>query len=184
MTRQDEVLGDAAPPAPGPRPYWNPYLAGVGLGLTLLLSYVVLGAGLGASGAIARTAAVAAHAVLPAPMEANPTLGPWFERGSPLAYYLVFMAGGVLLAGGLSAWSARRVRFSVERGPHITPGKRLLFALGGGLIVGFASRLALGCTSGQGLSGGALLMTGGWVFMLAMFASAFAFAWPVRKEWL
>jgi hypothetical protein len=30
----------------------------------------------------------------------------------------------------------------------------------GGVIVGFASRLAQGCTSGQALSGGALLLMG------------------------
>ena len=33
----------------GPRPYWNPYLAGVLLGLTLLATFVVAGQGLGAS---------------------------------------------------------------------------------------------------------------------------------------
>jgi len=41
----------------GPKPYMNPYLAGVILGLTLLASYLVLGAGLGASAGIARIAA-------------------------------------------------------------------------------------------------------------------------------
>ena len=40
-----------------PKPYMNPYLAGVLLGLTLLASYLILGAGLGASGGIARIAA-------------------------------------------------------------------------------------------------------------------------------
>ena len=36
-----------------PKPYANPYLAGVLLGLVLLASLVILGAGLGASGGIA-----------------------------------------------------------------------------------------------------------------------------------
>ena len=34
-----------------PQPYWNPYLAGFGLGLVLLASFVIMGRGLGASGA-------------------------------------------------------------------------------------------------------------------------------------
>ncbi len=37
--------------------YMNPYLAGIGLGLTLLLSFLILGAGLGASSGLARIAA-------------------------------------------------------------------------------------------------------------------------------
>src|SRR5206468_11378754 len=40
-----------------PRPYANPYLAGVALGLVLLAAFVIMGRGLGASGAFASTAA-------------------------------------------------------------------------------------------------------------------------------
>ena len=166
-----------------PAPYWNPYIAGVGLGLTLLLSFVTLGAGLGASGGIARTGAVVAHTLAPKAVEANAYLGSWFEGGTPLAYYLVFMGLGVLLGGLLSAWSAHRVRVSVERGPRISRRGRLTLALIGGVIVGFASRLAMGCTSGQALTGGALLLTGSWAFMLAVFAGAYGFAWFVRRQW-
>ena len=34
--------------------FWSPYVAGVGLGLTLLLAFVLVGRGLGASGAMMR----------------------------------------------------------------------------------------------------------------------------------
>jgi hypothetical protein len=51
------------------------------------------------------------------------------------------------------------------------------------VIVGFASRLAQGCTSGQALSGGALLLTGSMVFMLCLFAGGYATAWFVRRQW-
>jgi hypothetical protein len=60
---------------------------------------------------------------------------------------------------------------------------RLGYALAGGVIVGFASRLAQGCTSGQALSGGALLLTGSIVFMLCVFAGGYAAAWFVRRQW-
>lgn len=175
------TAGSADSPAAPP---WNPYLAGIGLGLTLLLSYVVLGAGLGASGSIARVAATAAHALAPAAVEGNAYLGPWFAEGSPLVHYLVAMAAGVLLGGFLSALAGRRLRARVERGPRISSRGRLLFALAGGILVGFASRMAGGCTSGQALSGGALLLTGSFAFMGAVFASGYAAAWFVRKEWL
>ncbi len=167
-----------------PRPYWNPYLAGVGLGLTLLLSFVTLGAGLGASGFIARASAEAAHVVAPAAIEANGYVGGWFDDGPALRHYLVFMGLGVLVGGFFSALAARRVRPQVERGPRSSVRRRLVLALIGGALVGFASRMAGGCTSGQSLTGGALLLEGSWAFTLAVFAGGFGAAWFVRKEWI
>lgn len=166
-----------------PRPYWNPYLAGIGLGLTLLLSFLVLGTGIGASGAIARVAASGAHAVAPVALETNAYTGAWFDADGPLHYYLVFMLAGTLLGGFLSAARAGRVALAVERGPHIGAGPRLLLAVAGGVLVGIGGRFALGCTSGQALTGGALLQAGAFVFTMATFASAFLVAPLVRREW-
>ena len=88
-----------------------------------------------------------------------------------------------MVGGFLSARAARRTGFTVERGPHASVRLRLVLALIGGVIVGFASRLAGGCTSGQALTGGALLLNGSWAFMISLFAGAFGAAWFVRKEW-
>jgi uncharacterized protein len=165
------------------KPYWNPYAAGTGLGLTLLISYVVLGTGLGASGGITRIAATAAHAVAPAAVEHNSYLNGYFDSGNPLAYYLVTMLVGTLIGGFLSAYSAGRTALTIERGPTAKPGLRLALALVGGAFAGLGARFALGCTSGQALSGGAMLQTGSFVFTGACFAAAFATAPLVRKEW-
>lgn len=171
----------AAPVPPlGPAPM-NPYLAGMFLGLTLLASYLILGAGLGASSAFARLGALLEHAVFPARVEASAYFGPWFP--SPLSYYVVFMVAGVFAGGLVSALSGGRVRFLVERGPTASRTRRLLLALAGGLLAGFASRLAMGCTSGQGLSGGALLLTGSFVFLACLFASGYLTAWAFRRQW-
>lgn len=178
------MTGPIQPLAPQAQRYWNPYVAGFGLGLTLLVSFVALGVGLGASGSTARLAASAAHVVAPATVEANGYLGPWFEAGSPLASYLVFMSIGTLLGGLASALFARRVGLAVERGGPVSPRARLAFAIGGGLLVGFASRMAGGCTSGQALTGGALLLGGSWAFLVAVFVGGFLVAPLVRKEWL
>lgn len=166
-----------------PKPYWNPYLSGVGLGLTLLFSYIVLGTGLGASGGITRIAASAAHAVSPVAVEHNPYLGALFTGGNPLAHYLVTMLAGTLLGGFLSAFAARRVVPGIERGPGAGVTLRLVLALLGGGLAGLGARFALGCTSGQALSGGAMLQTGSFVFTGACFAAAFAVAPLVRREW-
>jgi uncharacterized membrane protein YedE/YeeE len=169
----------------GGSPYASPYLAGFGLGLTLLASFWFLGAGLGASGGLTRVTAWAQHAIAPEHVEKSPYFGPWFADGAPhvLAYYLVFMVIGVLVGGMFSALFARRARPMVERGPRISAGGRLALALAGGLLVGFASRLARGCTSGQALSGTALLFTGSVVFLVCVFAGAYATGVLVRRQW-
>ena len=90
---------------------------------------------------------------------------------------------GVFCGGLVSALLADRCAVSVERGARCSSCKRLLFALAGGIIVGFASRLANGCTSGQALSGSALLLTGSLLFLVSVFAGGYATAWFVRRQW-
>jgi uncharacterized protein len=165
----------------GPKPYANPYLAGVLLGLVLLASFVTLGAGLGASSGIARIGASLSLCVAAPHTLASRYFGGWGAR--PLQYYLVFMFVGTFVGALFSALLANRVRIQVERGAAASRRRRLGYALAGGVIVGFASRLAQGCTSGQALSGGALLLTGSLVFMLCLFASGYATAWFVRRQW-
>jgi uncharacterized membrane protein YedE/YeeE len=92
---------------------------------------------------------------------------------------VVGLIGGALLSAAL----AGRIRPAVERGPRVDNSTRLMLGFGGGALVGFASRLARGCTSGQGLTGGALLSAGGWLFMISLFAGAYATAYLVRREW-
>ena len=48
-----------------PQAYMNPYLAGIGLGLVLLAAFVLVGRGLGASGAFNSVIAWAVSAVAP-----------------------------------------------------------------------------------------------------------------------
>ena len=159
----------------------NPYLAGVLLGIALLASFLVLGAGLGASGGIARVSAFVEGLLLPDHVLASAYFGTWGEE--PLAYYLVFMLGGIFLGGLGSALLSGRVRIGVERGGQCPTGRRLGLALAGGVLAGFAGRLAQGCTSGQALTGSALLLTGSLVFLVCVFAGGYAFAGVVRRQW-
>ena len=163
------------------KPYINPYHAGVILGLTLLASYLILGAGLGASSGIARVGAYFEMALAPARTLASKYFGGWGEQ--PLKYYLVFMMAGVFFGGLISALLASRWEVRVERGAKCALKKRLLFALVGGILVGFASRLANGCTSGQALSGSAVLLTGSLLFLICLFAGGYSAAWFVRRQW-
>lgn len=164
-----------------PRPYSNPYLSGLLLGLVLLASFVLLGTGLGASGGMARIGASLSLCVAAPHTMASEYFGQWGAQ--PMKYYLVFMLAGIFIGALFSALLAKRARLQVERGMACPVGRRLAYALGGGILAGFASRLAQGCTSGQALSGGALLLTGSVVFMVCVFAGGYATAWFCRSQW-
>ncbi len=49
--------------------------------------------------------------------------------------------------------------------------------------MGFGAKLARGCTSGQALTGGALLGVGSWIFIVTAFAAAYLAAPLFRNEW-
>jgi hypothetical protein len=160
---------------------WNPYLTGMLLGATLLASFLVLGAGLGASAGLARLGASLEAAVLPAHTAASEYFGRW--GANPLNYYLVYMLAGVFLGGLFSALLARRVKVTIERGESFPARRRLGLALVGGILVGYASRLAAGCTSGQALTGAALMLNGSLAFMIAVFVGGYAAAYFFRRQW-
>ncbi|AFM24094.1 YeeE/YedE thiosulfate transporter family protein [Desulfomonile tiedjei] len=165
--------------------FWNPYAAGVALGLVLLLTFYLMGTGLGASGAVARTAAVVAHSVAPESVEQHPYYKSFYKPGGKHPFYnwVVFEVIGVFIGGLVAALTARRFRPGVGRGPTAGVGLRLSLAFVGGIVGGIGTRFALGCTSGQALSGGATMAAGSWVFMMAVFATAFVTAYFVRREW-
>jgi len=164
--------------------FWSPYKAGIMLGLVLLASFLLLGKGLGASGGAARLGAFALHAVAPEHVEANPYLAGMFTGGkNPLDHFLVFLGIGVFLGGIVSSFAAGRLRPRVVRGPRIGIPGRLALAMLGGTIMGMAARMARGCTSGQAMSGGAMMSVGAWVFMLAIFVGGYAMAYFVRRQW-
>lgn len=168
-----------------PAPYANPYLAGIGLGLVLLAALVVMGRGLGASGAANSFVAWLVEGIAPAHARANGFLSGYLGDGGvhPLKAWLVFEVLGVVAGAFLSGLLARRVLVTVERGPRVSDRTRLLMAFLGGMLMAGGAALARGCTSGQALSGGAMLNLGSWAAMLSIFGGAYAMAYFVRWQW-
>ena len=67
------------------KPYLDPYLAGAGIGLVLLSAYVLVGRGLGASGAFSSVVASGTALVLgTAQAVASPAAAPYLAAGSPV----------------------------------------------------------------------------------------------------
>jgi uncharacterized membrane protein YedE/YeeE len=139
--------------------YANAYVAGVGVGLVLLATFVLTGHGLGAIGAYSRLV--------------DPRHEDW----------TLFELIGVAIGGALSAGLAGRLRLAIERGPHATPVARLATASAGGVAMGIGAKVAGGCTSGLALSGGAVLSVGAWVFIACAFAAGYAIMFVVRRLW-
>jgi uncharacterized membrane protein YedE/YeeE len=167
-----------------PRPYVNPYVAGTLLGIVLFLSFYVTGGGLGASSAMSRVQTGVLDLLAPGHVDrvayfaemAGGSRNPW-------AHYAVYMLLGTVLGGFVSGLVNRRVKLETRKGPRISVQARWGFALLGGAIMGYGARMARGCTSGQALSGGAVLSVGSWAFAMAIFASAYAVAWFFRRLW-
>lgn len=165
------------------RPYAEPYVAGVGLGVVLLAAFVLVGRGLGASGAFARVAASAAAFGDSTRVARNAYFTGYVQSGSIMSDWLVIELAGVFIGGALSAWFAGRLRADTERGPRTSARLRLAVAFAGGSVMGAGAVIARGCTSGQALTGGAMLSVGSWCFMLAAFAGAYAVAPFLRRLW-
>jgi uncharacterized protein len=166
--------------------YSDPYLCGVGIGLVLLAAYAFVGHGLGASGAFSSiVAAGTAAAQGTSTAAASPALAPYLEQGiaSPLQDWLVLELLGVLVGGFASAMLAGRLRRTVDRGPRVSKSTRIVAAIAGGILMGIGAKLARGCTSGQALTGGALLAVGSWVFIASCFGAGYLLAPLARRLW-
>jgi hypothetical protein len=168
------------------QPYTDPYLAGIGIGVVLLGAYVTVGQGLGASGAFASVVASGTAVVEGTTRAAaSPALAPYLPDGiaSPFKDWLVLELAGVVAGGFTSAWLAGRFQRITERGVHLAVASRMYAAVGGGVLMGVGAKLARGCTSGQALSGGALLSVGSWIFIVSCFAAGYAVAPLGRRLW-
>jgi hypothetical protein len=180
-----DVVHEAAAERTGvAQPYMNPYLAGIGLGLVLLAAFVLVGRGLGASGAFNSTIAWLVSLVAPGYARSNEFLSAYLEEGThPLKAWLVFEVVGVFVGALLSGLLAGRVAKAVEKGPRVSVATRLAFAFVGGALMAIGAAFARGCTSGQALTGGSLLNLGSWASMMCIFGGAYAVAWFFRRQW-
>lgn len=165
--------------------YLNPYLGGILLGLVLIAANYVSGRGLRASGALKSAFVSTVNTVTPGHAENSVFYQEYMEEHpKPLKSWLVFQMLGVLVGAFLSGALTGRLKIKVEHSPKISSKRRLVFAVLGGILFGFGSQLGRGCTSGSALSGMAVISLGGFITMAAIFGTAFALAYFVRKNWI
>ena len=165
--------------------YMNPYIAGTLLGLVLLLAMYLSGRGLGASGGLKHCVVSIVGAADRQHADNSVYYSKYFEDGNkPLKNWLTIELLGLLIGGFISGAISKRLKLQVEKSPNISVTKRLVFAFLGGVFFVYGAQLARGCTSGAALSGMAVLSLAGFVTMMAIFGSAYVFAWFFRKNWI
>jgi uncharacterized protein len=167
-----------------PRRYIDPYLGGALLGVVLFLAFFLTGGGLGASAGLTHVQTGVLDAVAPKHVDRVAYLAEIAGgKRNPWDHSSIYMLLGTVLGGFVSgAWN-RRVKLETGRGPRVSVGLRLALAFAGGVIMAYGARLARGCTSGQALSGGAVLSVGSWAFMLSIFAGGYAVSALFRRFW-
>ncbi len=164
---------------------WDPVFGGVVIGISIILTFYVAGRGLGASGALTAFAATIQNILSPSITQSSQYFSKYFANGAnPLDDYLVYLIIGVMIGSFIAGMVSKDMKLEVLKGPNISNKGRLWYALAGGILVGYAARMARGCTSGQALVGGAELSVGAWAFMFSIFAGGFAVAYFIRRQWI
>ena len=160
-------------PTSATRINWGPYLAGIGIGVLSWIVFVVVNTPIGITTAISQVSGGVSSLIVGADVVAANKY--WAKNAFNLDYGTLFLVGTLLggLGSALAAgtWRLETVpRVWAERfGP--SPARRYVVAFIGGVIAMYGARLANGCTSGNGISGGLQLALSGWVFLAVMFTT-------------
>jgi uncharacterized membrane protein YedE/YeeE len=164
--------------------YVNPYYAGILLGIVLFAAFFITGNGLGASGGLNRLLLAVQDPIAPDHVDRTAYLLTMAGGDTnPLDSWIVVLTVGTVMGGFAAGWMNGRIKLETNKGPQVSTRNRWLMAFVGGTFMGYGARVARGCTSGQALSGGAVLSVGSWAFMFAVFGGGYALAYFVRKLW-
>ena len=150
---------------------WSPYLTGVLLGLLNLFAIYYCHHALGASSAFTRYVGMIEKLIAP---EHFATLK-YYKIYKPYWNFTAIAVIGMLIGGYISARLSNDIKFRMI--PKMWSKRfgsnkwiRIIASIIGGFCVGFGARMAGGCTSGQGISGGAFLSVSGWLAICFFFA--------------
>ena len=152
---------------------WTPYLAGAGIGVLSWIAFAIAKDPIGVTTAYGRLAGEVAIPLLGSDAVANNT----YWKLAPFAFdYGVLFLVGIMIGAFVSAIMSGT--FKIELVPEVwkqeiggSVWKRFTYAFLGGVIIMYGARLAGGCTSGHGISGGLQLAVSSWLFLAVMFAT-------------
>lgn len=155
---------------------WNPYAAGVLLGLVVAFSEVVCGRPLAAAGAFDKLAAYLGAWLFPSSQYYGHIMTPGITWQ---VWLVVGVLAGAFVSSKLSGEARWRWLPDTQWEPRFGASRKLRLAIAffGAVLVQVGAGIAGGCTSGLAISGGAALAPAAFLFMAGMFAGGIPSAW-------
>jgi len=134
-------------------PRWSPYLVGAGIGLLIIVSFVLSNRPLGASTAYAKAGGIISRLAYPQTDAMD-----YYRKVTPTVDWQLMILPGIVIGALLSAHLSGTLALEVVPPfweARIGGGVVLRWVVGvvGGILLGFGARWAGGCTSGHGISG-------------------------------
>lgn len=159
---------------------WSPYLVGAGIGVLSWCTFYFMDKALGTSTSFVGAAGAAICAVAPDHVADNAyyvkEYGAKAGGFKPIFDWQMALDLALIAGAFLAAWLGGTLKkervpsvWSERFGPSVA--KRYFAAFVGGFILIFGARMAGGCTSGHGISGGLQLAVSSWTFFISMFVS-------------
>ena len=149
---------------------WSPYAVGIGIGVLSWLTWLISHKPIGCSTSFARSAGMIERLLRGPKAETRP----YYQEFKPAVdwqWMLVLgMVVGALVSSLLSGdfgWQWIPSQWAAAFGTGVP--LRLVAALLGGVLLGFGSRWAGGCTSGHGISGTMQLGVSSWISAICFF---------------
>ena len=156
---------------------WSPYLVGAGIGILSWFTLLISKKPIGCSTTFAKSAGMIERLFKGKKVD----LKPYYEQIKLKVDWQFMLVIGIILVSLLSALLSKDFQWAwVPDLWAATFGTnrvvRILAALVGGVLLGFGSRWAGGCTSGHGISGTMQLSVGSWISAIFFFVGEIAMA--------
>jgi hypothetical protein len=165
------------------KPRWSPYLVGAAIGVLSWITFGLMKEALGTSTTFVRAVGLVESVFAPDHVKENPYLSKYIIDAPGVDWQMMLVIG--LFLGALASSTLSKSRH-VEHVPELWAWRfgparwfRYLAAFVGGVLVLFGARLAGGCTSGHGISGGLQFAISSWIFFASFFIAGIATAFAL-----
>ena len=164
---------------------WSPYIVGALIGVLAWIVFGAMGQTIGVTSSFVHAVAYIEYWITPSHMEQLNYFKEELRNTPLLDWQVAFVIGiffGSFFASALAnSFTSKPVPKTWQNrfGPSVW--KRYLGAFIGGIILMFGARLAGGCTSGHGISGGLQLALSSWTFLVTLFIIGIPFAFFFYK---
>ena len=162
---------------------WSPYLVGTGIGVLSWVTFGLMDKALGVSTTMVRWAGLMESVFASEHVRSNAYFTKYIFDQPAIDWQMMLVIGlplGALLSAALSK-SYRRESvpelWQWRFGP--SPFGRYAGAFLGGAIMLFGARMAGGCTSGHGISGGLQFSVSSWIFFVSFFITGIVSAYAL-----